>query len=124
MGEEADIPEAYESLLRDALGGDYSDSVSEGELEASWRVWTPLLRKLEGGEGEGVEVREYAYGMFFLLPFFFYVSIYWRCNWVVGLAGLRWANAEMMLGSEGPEGLEEFVKRYQYQREGEVGEVI
>ncbi|KAI4204280.1 MAG: hypothetical protein LQ350_001260 [Teloschistes chrysophthalmus] len=81
----ADIPEAYETLLVDALGGDYSDSVSEGELEASWKVWTPLLEKLED---EGVEVREYAYG------------------------------------SEGPEGLEEFVKRYQYQREGEVREVI
>lgn len=79
----ADIPEAYETLLVDALGGDYSDSVSEGELEASWKVWTPLLEKLED---EGVEVREYAYGMFL-----FFFCVWLVLGWVglVGLAGLR-----------------------------------
>ncbi|KAL8703340.1 MAG: hypothetical protein Q9201_003476 [Fulgogasparrea decipioides] len=72
-----DIPEAYESLLLDALNGDYSESVSEQELEASWKVFTPLLHELEGNKE--IKPREYAYG------------------------------------SEGPDGLEEFVKGYQYQ---------
>ncbi|KAL9014354.1 MAG: hypothetical protein Q9173_000997 [Seirophora scorigena] len=55
-----DIPEAYESLLLDAFSGDYSDSVSEQELEASWKIFTPLLHHLEGLE----EIRpaEYTYG--------------------------------------------------------------
>lgn len=66
-GEDRDIPEAYESLLLDALKGDYSDSVSEQELEASWKIFTPLLKGLE--EGDGVEVRGYAYGMYFSVFF-------------------------------------------------------
>ena len=57
-----DLPEAYEALLRDAIEGDFSLSVREDELEASWRMWTPLLKKIE--EDEGVVVEEYAYGEF------------------------------------------------------------
>lgn len=55
-----DLPEAYEALLRDAIEGDFSLSVREDELEASWRMWTPLLKKIE--KGEGVVIEEYAYG--------------------------------------------------------------
>ncbi|KAL8962618.1 MAG: hypothetical protein Q9193_000999 [Seirophora villosa] len=55
-----DIPEAYESLLLDAFSGDYSDSVSEQELEASWKIFTPLLHRLEGHEE--IRLAEYAYG--------------------------------------------------------------
>ena len=55
-----DLPEAYEALLRDAIEGDFSLSVREDELEASWRMWTPLLKKIE--RDEGVVLEEYAYG--------------------------------------------------------------
>ncbi|KAL8797941.1 MAG: hypothetical protein Q9182_007100 [Xanthomendoza sp. 2 TL-2023] len=74
-----DIPEAYESLLLDAFKGDYSESVSEQELEASWKIFTPLLHELEGNQE--IKPKEYAYG------------------------------------SDGPDGLEDFVASYQYQRE-------
>ena len=55
-----DLPEAYEALLKDAIEGDLSLSVREDELEASWRMWTPLLKIIE--QDEGVVVEEYPYG--------------------------------------------------------------
>lgn len=55
-----EIPEAYEVLLLDALQGDYSRSVRGDELDASWRIFTPLLHWLD--ENEDVKPREYAYG--------------------------------------------------------------
>ncbi|KAI4185776.1 MAG: hypothetical protein L6R41_003918 [Letrouitia leprolyta] len=76
---DADIPEAYECLLLDAFKGDYSDSVTEQELEASWKIFTPLLHHIE--EKKDIKPIEYAYG------------------------------------SEGPDGLEDFVSSYQYQAE-------
>ncbi|KAL8996480.1 MAG: hypothetical protein Q9169_004030 [Polycauliona sp. 2 TL-2023] len=76
--EDPDIPEAYETLLLDAFKSDYSESVSEQELEASWKIFTPLLHELEGNED--IVPAPYAYG------------------------------------SEGPDGLEDFVGSYQYQR--------
>ncbi|KAL2706811.1 Glucose-6-phosphate 1-dehydrogenase [Kluyveromyces marxianus] len=42
------IPEAYESLIRDALLGDHSNFVRDDELEVSWKLFTPLLNYLEG----------------------------------------------------------------------------
>ncbi|KAL8726920.1 MAG: hypothetical protein Q9166_006409 [cf. Caloplaca sp. 2 TL-2023] len=76
--EDPDIPEAYESLLLDAFKGDYSESVSEQELEASWKIFTPLLHELEGNKD--IKPLGYAYG------------------------------------SEGPDGLEDFVASYQSQK--------
>ncbi|KAL8912964.1 MAG: hypothetical protein Q9171_002163 [Xanthocarpia ochracea] len=76
--ENPDIPEAYEALLLDAFNGDYSESVSEQELEASWKIFTPLLHELEGHKE--IKPAEYAYG------------------------------------SEGPDGLEDFVASYQLQK--------
>ena len=55
------IPEAYEVLLLDALKGDEVRSVRGDELDASWKIWTPLLQYLED-ESRGIEPREYAYG--------------------------------------------------------------
>ena len=55
-----EIPEAYEALLLDALVGDFSRSVRGDELDASWRIWTPLLKYLD--ENEGVRPRMYPYG--------------------------------------------------------------
>ena len=54
------LPEAYEALLLDALRGDFSRNVRADEVDATWKIFTPLLRYLED---EAVVPREYAYGM-------------------------------------------------------------
>lgn len=54
------IPEAYESLIRDAIHGEHSNFVRDDELEISWALFTPLLEYLEGPEGP--KPVEYAYG--------------------------------------------------------------
>ena len=59
--EDPDLPEAYEALLRDALTGDFSLSVREDELEASWKIFTPLLHHIEGSNG--IVPTEYPYGL-------------------------------------------------------------
>lgn len=53
------MPEAYERLLLEALVADHSHFVSEEELTAQWRIFTPVLKRLEAGE---VEPEFYAYG--------------------------------------------------------------
>ncbi|KAL8826523.1 MAG: hypothetical protein Q9191_003747 [Dirinaria sp. TL-2023a] len=58
--EDPDLPEAYEALLLDALMGDYSLSVREDELEASWKIFTPLLHHLESTKD--IVPEEYPYG--------------------------------------------------------------
>lgn len=55
-----DLPEAYEALLLDALQGDFSLSVREDELEASWKMWTPLLKEVE--DHKDFVPKGYAYG--------------------------------------------------------------
>ncbi|KAI1909359.1 Glucose-6-phosphate 1-dehydrogenase [Ophidiomyces ophidiicola] len=54
------IPEAYESLILDALKGDHSNFVRDDELDASWRIFTPLLHYLD--ENEDITPMEYPYG--------------------------------------------------------------
>lgn len=54
------IPEAYESLIRDALHGDHSNFVRDDELDYSWRLFTPLLEYIEGPEGPSPTI--YPYG--------------------------------------------------------------
>ena len=56
------IPEAYESLILDALKGDHSNFVRDDELDASWRIFTPLLHYLD--EKSEVQPMQYPYGMF------------------------------------------------------------
>ncbi|KXS18208.1 glucose-6-phosphate dehydrogenase [Gonapodya prolifera JEL478] len=41
------IPDAYEALLLDVLQGDHSNFVRDDELREAWRIFTPLLHKLE-----------------------------------------------------------------------------
>lgn len=55
-----EIPEAYEVLFLDALKGDEARSVRGDELDASWKIWTPLLHFLD--ENADTKPREYAYG--------------------------------------------------------------
>ena len=56
------IPEAYESLILDALKGDHSNFVRDDELDASWKVFTPLLHYLD--EHKYIIPMEYPYGLF------------------------------------------------------------
>ncbi len=54
------IPEAYESLILDALKGDHSNFVRDDELDASWRIFTPLLHYLD--QKKDIVPMEYPYG--------------------------------------------------------------
>ena len=54
------IPEAYESLILDAFKGDHSSFVRGDELEASWKIFTPLLHYLD--ENKEIIPMEYPYG--------------------------------------------------------------
>lgn len=56
------IPEAYESLVLDCLKGDHSNFVRDDELDASWRMFTPLLHYLE--DNKEIIPMEYPYGKF------------------------------------------------------------
>lgn len=55
------IPEAYESLILDALKGDHSNFVRDDELDASWRIFSPLLHYLD--DNKEIIPMEYPYGM-------------------------------------------------------------
>jgi glucose-6-phosphate 1-dehydrogenase len=55
------IPEAYESLILDAFKGDHSNFVRDDELDASWKIFTPLLHYLD--DNAEIEPMEYPYGM-------------------------------------------------------------
>ncbi|KAF9581524.1 Glucose-6-phosphate 1-dehydrogenase [Lunasporangiospora selenospora] len=48
------IPEAYESLILDALNGDHSNFVRDDELDAAWKVCTPILKTIDRGEIEPI----------------------------------------------------------------------
>ncbi|KAI9784754.1 MAG: Glucose-6-phosphate 1-dehydrogenase [Geoglossum umbratile] len=54
------IPEAYESLILDALKGDRSNFVRDDELDASWRIFTPLLHYLD--DNKEIVPMAYPYG--------------------------------------------------------------
>ena len=54
------IPEAYESLILDALKGDHSNFVRDDELDSSWRIFTPLLHYLDSSSD--IVPMEYPYG--------------------------------------------------------------
>ena len=54
------IPEAYESLILDSLKGDHSNFVRDDELDASWRMFTPLLHYLD--DNKEIMPMEYPYG--------------------------------------------------------------
>ena len=41
------IPDAYESLLLDILRGDQSNFVRDDELTEAWRIFTPVLHKID-----------------------------------------------------------------------------
>ncbi|KAI8622753.1 glucose-6-phosphate dehydrogenase [Chytriomyces sp. MP71] len=55
----AKIPDAYESLILDCLKGDKSNFVRDDELDAAWKIFTPLLHKIEG---EKIQPELYQFG--------------------------------------------------------------
>ena len=53
------MPGAYERLLLEAFAADHSHFVSAKELDASWRIFTPILRELAA---KGIKPQPYPYG--------------------------------------------------------------
>lgn len=53
------IPEAYETLILDAMRGEHANFVRDDELIAAWKIFTPLLHKIEK---EKIKPEPYAYG--------------------------------------------------------------
>ncbi|KAG0330073.1 Glucose-6-phosphate 1-dehydrogenase [Dissophora globulifera] len=53
------IPEAYESLILDALNDDHSNFVRDDELDAAWKIFTPILKKIDEGHHDPIP---YAFG--------------------------------------------------------------
>ena len=70
------IPEAYESLILDALKGDHSNFVRDDELDASWRIFTPLLHYLDNNKE--IVPMEYPYGTSRCLQYH-QISLYCCC---------------------------------------------
>ncbi|KDQ21022.1 hypothetical protein BOTBODRAFT_27037 [Botryobasidium botryosum FD-172 SS1] len=62
--EDMHIPEAYESLILDALKGDHSNFVRDDELDVAWKIFTPILHWIEGkGTGNDLpKIHRYPYG--------------------------------------------------------------
>eukprot|EP00158_Paraphelidium_tribonemae_P004187 Partr_v1_DN26620_c0_g1_i1_m69386 putative glucose-6-phosphate 1-dehydrogenase len=54
------IPDAYEALILDVLNGNSSNFVRSDELEAAWKIFTPVLHLIEGDNG--VVPEKYSYG--------------------------------------------------------------
>ncbi|KAJ2931697.1 hypothetical protein H1R20_g5389, partial [Candolleomyces eurysporus] len=59
---EAKIPEAYESLILDALRGDHSNFVRNDELDYAWKIFTPILHWIDGKNGQRPKPVPYPYG--------------------------------------------------------------
>ncbi|KAI0081819.1 glucose-6-phosphate dehydrogenase [Panus rudis PR-1116 ss-1] len=59
---DAKIPEAYESLILDALRGDHSNFVRDDELDVAWKIFTPILHWIDGKNGPGPKPIPYPYG--------------------------------------------------------------
>ncbi|KAI8086451.1 glucose-6-phosphate dehydrogenase [Halteromyces radiatus] len=55
------IPDAYESLLLDVLRNDHSNFVRDDELDAAWRIFTPLLHKIDQHDAD-IKIATYKYG--------------------------------------------------------------
>eukprot|EP00301_Raphidiophrys_heterophryoidea_P006118 c12498_g1_i2.p1 GENE.c12498_g1_i2~~c12498_g1_i2.p1 ORF type:complete len:543 (-),score=158.87 c12498_g1_i2:286-1914(-) len=53
------IPDAYERLILDVIRGDHQHFVRRDELSAAWKIFTPLLHKIEK---DRIQPLPYAYG--------------------------------------------------------------
>jgi glucose-6-phosphate 1-dehydrogenase len=93
------IPEAYESLILDAFKGDHSNFVRDDELDASWRIFTPLLHYLD--DNKEIIPMEYPYGMIQHPPST--IRPFIHCT-----------NHSLPAGSRGPAVLDDFTASYGY----------
>jgi len=57
--EDLELPGAYERLIFEVIRGDHSQFVRADELDAAWRIFTPLLHKIDE---HAVEPLPYVYG--------------------------------------------------------------
>jgi glucose-6-phosphate 1-dehydrogenase len=57
--EKTRLPDAYERLILDVLRTDHSNFVRDDELEASWKIFTPLLHRIDN---EKVVPQKYEFG--------------------------------------------------------------
>ncbi|WVQ80230.1 glucose-6-phosphate dehydrogenase [Cryptococcus sp. DSM 104549] len=57
---DANIPQAYEALILDALKGDHSNFVRDDELDVAWKIFTPILHWIDGKDAPTPE--PYPYG--------------------------------------------------------------
>src|SRR5437016_6516113 len=89
------IPEAYESLILDALKGDHSNFVRDDELDASWKIFTPLLHYLD--DNKEIIPMEYPYG---------------RCHSSREI--ISFSMLTLCIGSRGPAVLDDFTSSYGY----------
>ncbi|KAG9292869.1 hypothetical protein G9A89_016231 [Geosiphon pyriformis] len=53
------IPDAYEALILDVLKGDHSNFVRNDELDAAWKIFTPILHKIDK---EKIKPEPYTFG--------------------------------------------------------------
>jgi len=58
---ETHIPEAYEALILDAFKGDHSNFVRDDELDAAWKIFTPILHWIDSGAPDA-KPKPYPYG--------------------------------------------------------------
>jgi glucose-6-phosphate 1-dehydrogenase len=56
------FPDAYERLFFDLFSGRQYSFVRADELEQAWRIFSPLLKRIEGPER--VKPEPYVYGRF------------------------------------------------------------
>jgi len=55
----ARLPDAYERLIYDVLRGDHNLFVRADELEAAWKIFTPILHQMEN---EKIQPKVYPFG--------------------------------------------------------------
>ncbi|RKP14440.1 glucose-6-phosphate dehydrogenase [Piptocephalis cylindrospora] len=53
------IPDAYENLILDCIKGDHSNFVRDDELDAAWKIFTPILHQIDEGK---IKPNSYEYG--------------------------------------------------------------
>ncbi|XLU44462.1 hypothetical protein S245_039276, partial [Arachis hypogaea] len=56
------IQNAYENLIHDTIRGDQQQFVRRDELEASWKIFTPLLHRIDRGEFKPLPYEAYGRG--------------------------------------------------------------
>lgn len=100
---DAQIPEAYESLILDALKGDHSNFVRDDELDVAWKVRFCWCTAASAGGTDRV------------VPQIFTPIL----HWIEGRSGQVPKPVSYPYGSRGPKELEAFIQKYGYKRGAE-----